>query len=76
MKEEMQVKTSDFFQNRSRAAEARRDAAERCVELLEQMTDDFEELMIAYSQLSLYVGDELCSKMRMLQEFEEDEEDI
>jgi hypothetical protein len=76
VKEEMQVKTSEFFQNRSRAAEARRDAAERCVELLEQMTDDFEELMIAYSQLSLYVGDELCSKMRMLQEFEEDEEDI
>ena len=72
----MQVKTSEFFQNRSRAAEARRDAAERCVELLEKMTDDFEELMIAYSQLSLYVGDELCSKMRMLQEFEEDEEDI
>ena len=72
----MQVKTSEFFQNRSRAAEARRDAAERCVELLEQMTDDFEELMIAYSQLSLYVGDELCSKMRMLQEVEEDEEDI
>lgn len=72
----MQVKTSEFFQNRSRAAEARRDAAERCVELLEQMTDDFEELMIAYSQLSLYVGDELCSKMRMLQEFEEYEKDI
>lgn len=70
------MKTSEFFQNRSRGAEARRDAAERCVELLEQMTDDFEELMIAYSQLSLYVGDELCSKMRMLQEFEEDEEDI
>ena len=70
------MKTSEFFQNRSRAAEARRDAAERCVELLEQMTDDFEELMIAYSQLSLYVGDELCSKMRMLQEFEEYEKDI
>lgn len=47
MKEEIQVKTSEFFQNRSRAAEARRDAAERCAELLEQMTDDFEELMIA-----------------------------
>lgn len=76
MKEEMQVKTSEFFQNRNRQAEARRDAAERCAELLEQMTDDYEELMIAYSQLSLYVGDELCSKIRMLQEFEEDEEDI
>ena len=70
------MKTSEFFQNRSRAAEARRDAVERCAELLEQMTDDFEELMIAYSQFSLYVGDELCSKIRMLQEFEEDEEDI
>lgn len=76
MKEEIQVKTSEFFQNRSRAVEAWRDAAERCAELLEQMTDDFEELMIAYSQLSLYVGDELCSKIRMLLEFEEDEEDI
>lgn len=76
MKEKMRMKTSEFIQNRSRAAEARRDAAERCAELLEQMTDDFEELMIAYSQLSLYVGDELCSKIRMLQEFEEDEEDI
>lgn len=54
---------------------ARLYAAERCVTLMEQVIDDFEELMIAYSQFSLCVGDEICNQIRMLQEFEEDEED-
>ena len=55
---------------------ARLCAAERCMTLMEQMIDDFEELMIAYSQLSLYVGNEICNQIRMLQKAEADEEDL
>ena len=55
---------------------ARLYAAERCVTLMEQMIDDFEELMIAYSQFSLYAGNEICDQIRMLQEADGDEEDL
>ncbi len=55
---------------------ARLYATKRCMTQMEQMIDDFEELMIAYSQFSLYVGSEICDQIRMLQETEDDEEDL
>ena len=55
---------------------ARLYAAERFVTLMEQMIEDFEELMIAYSQFSLYAGNEICNQIRMLQEAEADDEDL
>ena len=55
---------------------ARLYAAEQCMTLMEQMIEDFEELMIAYSQFSLYAGNEICNQIRMLQEAEADDEDL
>lgn len=56
------------------ATEARLYAVERCMTLMEKMIEDFEDLIVAYNQFSMYAGDEIHSKMRLLREFEEDEE--
>ena len=63
------IGTGDF------AEETRLYAVERCLTLMEKIMDDFQDLMIAYSQFSLNAGEEVYRKMRMLQEFEEDEDD-
>lgn len=43
------------------ATEARLYAVERCMTLMEKMIEDFEDLIVAYNQFSMYAGDEIHS---------------
>jgi len=75
LKEEHGMIRNEEMICREDSREARLYAAERCMTLMEEMINDFEELMIAYSQFSLYVGNEVCNQIRMLQEVEDDEDE-
>lgn len=69
------MRNAEMIWNGDYTEEARLYAVERCLRLMEKIVEDFEDLMITYGQLSMNVGHEVCSKMQMLQEYEEDEDD-